>query len=179
LRFLSPDIRVSASSAGAPTVRHESRFFSRTGLPHGPLSSHRLSLAGKNSLAVIRFMSPAARSPATNGLRIGTMRPSEISLAVDWAAAEGWNPGLADDTCFAAADRQGFFIGELDGGLGGQGAAVFKDGEVIFGPRWAKIGPINHALKLLGIGIEPPAYDGFETVGLHLHRDTEDWFKQL
>ena len=36
-------------------------------------------------------------------------------MAVDWAAAEGWNPGLADDACFAAADPQGFFIGEFEG----------------------------------------------------------------
>lgn len=50
-----------------------------------------------------------------NGLRIRPMRPDEISIAVNWAAAEGWNPGLADDACFAAADPEGFFIGELDG----------------------------------------------------------------
>jgi len=43
------------------------------------------------------------------------MRPDEISIAVNWAAAEGWNPGLADDACFAAVDPEGFFIGELDG----------------------------------------------------------------
>jgi GNAT superfamily N-acetyltransferase len=50
-----------------------------------------------------------------NGLRIRSMRPDEISIAVNWAVAEGWNPGLADDLCFAAADPDGFFIGELDG----------------------------------------------------------------
>jgi GNAT superfamily N-acetyltransferase len=60
-------------------------------------------------------MSPSVRSPATNGLRIRTMRPDEISIAVNWAAAEGWNPGLADAACFAAADPEGFLIGELDG----------------------------------------------------------------
>ncbi|MBO4226976.1 GNAT family N-acetyltransferase [Bradyrhizobium neotropicale] len=43
------------------------------------------------------------------------MRPDEISIAVNWAAAEGWNPGLADAACFAAVDPEGFFIGELDG----------------------------------------------------------------
>jgi GNAT superfamily N-acetyltransferase len=47
--------------------------------------------------------------------RIRVMRPDEISTAVDWAAAEGWNPGLADAPCFAAADPQGFLVGELDG----------------------------------------------------------------
>ena len=50
-----------------------------------------------------------------NSLRIRPMRPDEISIAVNWAAAEGWNPGLVDDACFAAADPEGFFIGELDG----------------------------------------------------------------
>jgi hypothetical protein len=48
-------------------------------------------------------------------LRIRTMRPDEISIAVDWAAAEGWNPGLADAACFATVDPDGFLIGELDG----------------------------------------------------------------
>jgi GNAT superfamily N-acetyltransferase len=43
------------------------------------------------------------------------MRPEEVSIAVNWAAAEGWNPGLADDACFAVADPEGFWIGELDG----------------------------------------------------------------
>jgi GNAT superfamily N-acetyltransferase len=50
-----------------------------------------------------------------HGLRIRPMRPDEMSIAVNWAAAEGWNPGLADDACFAAADPEGFFIGEFEG----------------------------------------------------------------
>jgi GNAT superfamily N-acetyltransferase len=48
-------------------------------------------------------------------LNIRTMRPDEIALAADWAAAEGWNPGLADAACFAVVDEGGFLIGELDG----------------------------------------------------------------
>jgi GNAT superfamily N-acetyltransferase len=43
------------------------------------------------------------------------MRPDEISIAVNWAAAEGWNPGVADAACFAAADPEGFLMGEIDG----------------------------------------------------------------
>jgi hypothetical protein len=50
-----------------------------------------------------------------DGLRIRTMQPVEIGLAADWAAAEGWNPGLADAQCFATVDPAGFLIGELDG----------------------------------------------------------------
>ncbi|SRR5579871_5645301 len=48
-------------------------------------------------------------------LRIRTMRPDDVALAVEWAAAEGWNPGLADSACFATVDPDGFFIGEIDG----------------------------------------------------------------
>src|SRR3954467_15691330 len=55
------------------------------------------------------------RIAVMNVLHIRPMRPDEISIAVNWGAAEGWNPGLADDVCFAAADPEGFFIGELDG----------------------------------------------------------------
>jgi hypothetical protein len=47
-----------------------------------------------------------------------TIRPmhvEEIALAADWAAAEGWNPGLSDAACFATVDPHGFLIGERDG----------------------------------------------------------------
>jgi len=50
-----------------------------------------------------------------NTFTIRPMRQDEISLAVEWAAGEGWNPGLADDACFASVDPEGFFIAELDG----------------------------------------------------------------
>jgi hypothetical protein len=49
-------------------------------------------------------------------LRIRTMRPDEISIAVDGAAAEGGNPGLVDADCFSLVDPDGFLIGELDDG---------------------------------------------------------------
>lgn len=43
-----------------------------------------------------------------------TMRRDEVALAIEWAAQEGWNPGLHDAETFPAADRQGFFIGTVD-----------------------------------------------------------------
>lgn len=52
---------------------------------------------------------------AGDSFTIRPMRADEIALSVDWAAAEGWNPGLNDAPCFAAVDREGFLIGELDG----------------------------------------------------------------
>jgi ribosomal protein S18 acetylase RimI-like enzyme len=43
------------------------------------------------------------------------MRQADLALALEWAAAEGWNPGLHDANCFSAADPEGFFLAELDG----------------------------------------------------------------
>lgn len=46
-----------------------------------------------------------------------TIRPmtrSDLDLALDWAAAEGWNPGLKDADCYWAAYPKGFFMGFLD-----------------------------------------------------------------
>ena len=42
---------------------------------------------------------------------------AELQTAIDWAAAEGWNPGLQDAACFFAADPSGFWGGFLDGEL--------------------------------------------------------------
>ncbi len=36
---------------------------------------------------------------------------------LDWAADEGWNPGLDDAAAFRAADQSGFFVTELDGAV--------------------------------------------------------------
>lgn len=47
--------------------------------------------------------------------RMRTMVREEVDLAVAWATAEGWNPGLHDAACFYAADPGGFYIGELAG----------------------------------------------------------------
>ena len=48
-------------------------------------------------------------------LTIRPMTPADVTLALDWAAAEGWNPGHADAACFTAVDPQGFLIGEVEG----------------------------------------------------------------
>ncbi|EFL88205.1 GNAT family N-acetyltransferase [Ahrensia sp. R2A130] len=39
----------------------------------------------------------------------------EFANAVDWAAAEGWNPGLHDLDTFYDADPEGFIMGFVDG----------------------------------------------------------------
>ena len=48
------------------------------------------------------------------GFKIRVMTRKELDTAIDWAAAEGWNPGLYDAECFYRADPDGFLIGLLD-----------------------------------------------------------------
>ncbi|MBO9450142.1 GNAT family N-acetyltransferase [Tropicibacter sp. R16_0] len=48
---------------------------------------------------------------------IRPLAPDEVQIAVDWAAHEGWNPGLSDRACFMSVDPEGFWGGFLDGEL--------------------------------------------------------------
>ncbi|GLW32635.1 GNAT family N-acetyltransferase [Actinoplanes regularis] len=40
---------------------------------------------------------------------------ADMGLIADWAAAEGWNPGLGDERLFFPVDPEGFLVGRLDG----------------------------------------------------------------
>jgi ribosomal protein S18 acetylase RimI-like enzyme len=44
-------------------------------------------------------------------LTIRPIRRDELDTMIDWAAAEGWNPGLHDADPFHAADPEGFLMG--------------------------------------------------------------------
>ena len=47
--------------------------------------------------------------PAGYGVRV--MSYADLARTLDWAAAEGWNPGRDDARAFHAADPLGFFMG--------------------------------------------------------------------
>lgn len=49
------------------------------------------------------------------GFAIRPMSLDELALPIEWAAREGWNPGLHDALPFHAADPEGFLLGTLDG----------------------------------------------------------------
>ncbi|MER9834452.1 GNAT family N-acetyltransferase [Mesorhizobium sp. M0145] len=60
---------------------------------------------------------------------IRTLAREEVQTLVDWAAAEGWNPGLNDAGLFQAADPQGFIGAFIDGEMAaGISAVAYGDG---------------------------------------------------
>ena len=62
------------------------------------------------------------------------MTGQDLETAIEWAAKEGWNPGLADARSFQAADRNGFLVGLLDG------EPVASISAVSYGTEFAFIG---------------------------------------
>lgn len=63
---------------------------------------------------------------------------------------------------------------EYFGGSGAQSATVWDQGLVVMPPTHAHMGPINTALRMLGVKANPP-YDEFDAVGLGDYRSNERW----
>lgn len=61
-------------------------------------------------------------------LVIRAMTRDELDTLVEWAAQEGWNPGLHDAEIFWQTDPDGFIGAELGGELIGGGSIVSYDG---------------------------------------------------
>ena len=59
-----------------------------------------------------------------NQERIGRLDAAGVASAIDWAADEGWNPGVDDVEPFLAADPDGYFGAWVDGELAVTLAAV-------------------------------------------------------
>ncbi|MFO1149199.1 MAG: GNAT family N-acetyltransferase [Alsobacter sp.] len=51
----------------------------------------------------------------TDDLVIDVMSAADLDLVLGWAAAEGWNPGLADRDAFRRADPEGFYLARVAG----------------------------------------------------------------
>jgi GNAT superfamily N-acetyltransferase len=85
------------------------------------------------------------------------MQRDELDIAVDWAALEGWNPGLHDAEAFYAADPEGFFVGLLDGEpIASISAVAYEDGFAFIGFYIVKPEHRGHGY---GLRIWEPAMD--------------------
>lgn len=122
--------------------------------------------------------------PLVAGLALLPLRDEEMDSFLP-PPLTGWHEEFASLTDqlmseLGKASRSGrvmYFETDYFGGPGGQGAVVMENENVIYGPVYADIGPINAALALLGVTVAAPARDEFETVGLDRHRSTEDWLE--
>lgn len=65
-------------------------------------------------------------------LSIRKMQREELNTLVDWAADEGWNPGLSDADIFWATDPGSFIAAELSGQLIGGGSIASYGGQYGF-----------------------------------------------
>ncbi|AWY44270.1 GNAT family N-acetyltransferase [Pseudomonas putida] len=68
----------------------------------------------------------------SNELVIRNMTRAELDGLVDWAAREGWNPGVHDAELFWATDPEAFIAASLGGELIGGGAITSYNGEFGF-----------------------------------------------
>ena len=62
----------------------------------------------------------------TTELDIRQMSHAEVGELVQWAADEGWNPGLHDAELFWATDPDAFIAADLDGELIGGGQRIHE-----------------------------------------------------
>ncbi len=61
-----------------------------------------------------RFLLYTREYNQTVNYSIRAITRKELDIPIEWAAKEGWNPGLYDADAFYATDPQGFFMGFLD-----------------------------------------------------------------
>lgn len=97
---------------------------------------------------------------------IRPMKQPDLEMVLDWAAAEGWNPGICDAAPFLLADPRGFLLAELDGQTVGSISAVAYDenfgflGLFIVPPQYRRQG---YGRMLFQAGLD---YLGERTIGL-------------
>ncbi|MEX3898393.1 GNAT family N-acetyltransferase [Paraburkholderia sp. BR10954] len=97
---------------------------------------------------------------------VRNMSSREVDLAIEWAAAEGWNPGLDDARCFWNADPNGFFVGIW------RGEPVACISAVAYDERFGFIGLyiVKPSFRARGFGLRTwqhaMRYLGDRTIGL-------------
>ena len=113
--------------------------------------------------------------PMTDALfdQLATLFPD----AVDEAYGEFWKLSPSGSLWMrevSTAGRVAYVETEYFGGGGAQAAAVWEAGQSIYGPKLGAVGPVNEALRLLGV-VRTQTDDEFAVAGLHRHRSNDDW----
>jgi Acetyltransferase (GNAT) domain/Acetyltransferase (GNAT) family len=109
---------------------------------------------------------------------IRTMTRRDLALVLEWAEAEGWNPGKHDLDSFLATDPRGFFIGVLDG------QPIASLSAVAYDDRYGFIGfyIVKPEFRGRGFGIKiwkhGMAYLGDRTIGLDGVVDQQDNYRK-
>jgi hypothetical protein len=121
---------------------------------------------------------------------IRPMQRHELELGIDWAASEGWNPGLHDGGSFFAADPGGFLIGLIDGEPVGMISVVTYGrgfgflGFYIVRPQWRgrghglalwQAGMARLAGRVVGLDGVPAQQANYRTSGFELAWNNVRW----
>ena len=111
--------------------------------------------------------------------QITRMNQEEVAVAVEWAAKEGWNPGLHDAYCFYQTDPLGFFAGKLNNKIIAVGSAVIYDESFAFCGFYI----VDKTYRDKGYGIELTkarlAYIGSRNAGIDGVLEMCDKYQQL
>lgn len=123
----------------------------------------------------------------TQNAEFRTATQDELKTILDWAAEEGWNPGLEDASAFWQADPEGFFVASVDGELAAAISVVTHTADFAFlGLYIARrafreqgigYGLWQHALKHAGarvVGLDgvPDQQDNYAASGFDLFSAT-------
>jgi len=121
----------------------------------------------------------------TTEFRTATL--DEVPIILEWAAEEGWNPGLEDAAAFWQADPEGFFVATVDGQLAAAISVVTHTADFAFlGLYIARpafrgqgigYGLWQHALshagaRVVGLDGVPDQQDNYDASGFELYSAT-------
>ncbi|WP_417267913.1 GNAT family N-acetyltransferase [Celeribacter baekdonensis] len=65
-------------------------------------------------------------------MKLRRATPRDLGQVLQWAAAEGWNPGLDDASAFWGADGDGFFVAEVEDQIVAAISVVNHDADFAF-----------------------------------------------
>jgi len=111
--------------------------------------------------------------PIGDALSKALTDPAAEKMPEFWALPKGFERTLAE---WSRRGRVAYVEAEFFGGNGGQVAAVWEGGKLVFGPTEddTPLSPISQALRRMG-ATAPGGGDEFDALGLGRERLTEDW----